>query len=397
MMRWTHFATLSTLLVTTACGGSSPATSSSTAKPAAAAKVENPKPEGDLTVVTLSDQARKHLAIVTEKVTTESVRLTRTVGGELMVPPGRLVTVTAPVAGTLSAGSSIAAVGPVKRGAAIFELVPLQQPERDVRAEAERVLGEAEARLTQTTQRLQRLEQLLKDGSTSVRAVEDARADRATAVAAVEAARKRNESVARAEVGARGEVSLRAPFDGQIVSLRAAAGQVVAAGAPVAEVAQVSELWVRVPVFAGDLRDIDATQPVVAALLGQETSGPWRDVKRVTGPPVADASAASVDLYFSVSGPVLGATRPGERLSVQLPLRSTSQGLVIPRSAVVYDISGGTWVYEDRGQNHFARKRVELGGPAGTRVVIVRGLTQGMTIVTVGAAELYGTEFYVSK
>ncbi|HXT68806.1 MAG TPA: efflux RND transporter periplasmic adaptor subunit [Vicinamibacterales bacterium] len=394
MRRWPLVVTLLIVVIATGCGGSSP--SSSTAKPAAAAKVENPKPEGDLSIVTLSDEARKHLAIATAKVTTEPVRLTRTVGGELMVPPGRSVIVTAPVAGTLAPGR-VTGVGPVKRGDAIFELVPLQQPERDVRAEAERVLGEAEARLTQTSQRLQRLEQLLKDGSTSVRAVEDARADRAAAAAAVEAARKRNESVGRAAVGARGELSLTAPFDGQIIAMRAAAGQVVAAGATVAEVAQTSDLWVRVPVFAGDLHDIDASQSVVAALLGQEVSGPWRDLRRVSGPPAANSSAASVDLYFQVSASNLGTSRPGERLSVQLPLKSTSKGLVVPRSAVVYDINGGTWVYEDRGQNHFARKRVELGGPAGQRVVIVRGLSEGMTIVTVGAAELYGTEFYVSK
>ena len=78
----------------------------------------------------------------------------------------------------------------------IFELVPLQQAERDVRAEAERAVQEADARLTQTTQRAQRLEQLLKEGSASVRSVEEAQADRAVAAAAAEAARKRLESAA---------------------------------------------------------------------------------------------------------------------------------------------------------------------------------------------------------
>ncbi len=393
MKRWTYVATIPIIVIAAGCGRSSP---SSAALPAAAAKVENPRAEGDLSIVALSDEARKHLAIATEKVTAEPVRLTRTVGGELMVPPGRSVIVTAPVAGTL-APRRMADVGPVARGDVIFELLPLQQPERDARAEAERVLGEADARLTQTTQRVQRLELLLKDGSASVRLVEDARADRAVAAAAVEAARKRNESVGRAAVGARGELSLTAPFDGQVVAIHAAAGQVVAAGAPVAEVAQTSSLWLRVPVFAGDLPEIDASRPVVAARLGQEVSGPWREVRRVTGPPAANSSAASVDLFFEVSGSGLGATRPGERLSVQLPLKATSRGIVIPRGAVVYDINGGTWVYEDRGRNRFARQRVELGGPAGRGVVVMRGLAEGMTIVTVGAAELYGTEFYVSK
>jgi RND family efflux transporter MFP subunit len=379
--------------VTIGCSGDK---GSATAKPAPAAKVENPKTESDLTTVTLTAEARKHLAIQTARVAMEPVRLSRTVGGELIVQPGKSVVVTAPIAGTLAAGPA-ANVGPVKRGDVIFELMPLQQPERDVRSEAERLVGETDARLTQATQRLQRQEQLLKEGSASVRSVEEARADRAFAAAASEAAHKRLDSLSRGAVSARGEIALSAPLDGQVISLRAAPGQVVAAGAAVAEVAQTGALWVRVPVYAGDLADLDGSEPVLVSVLGQETTGPWREVRRVSGPPGADPSAASIDLFFTFPGGSPPAMRPGERLSIQLPLKATNRALVVPRAAVVYDINGGTWVYEDRGQNHFTRRRVELAGPAGQRVVIARGLTEGITIVTAGAAELYGTEFYVSK
>ncbi len=102
--------------------------------------------------MTLSPEAQKHLAIQTMKVAMAPVSLTRTVGGETIVPPGKSVAVTAPIAGTLVAGRA-AAIGPVRRGDVIFELVPLQQAERDVRGEAERAVQEAEARLTQATQR----------------------------------------------------------------------------------------------------------------------------------------------------------------------------------------------------------------------------------------------------
>jgi RND family efflux transporter MFP subunit len=376
------------------CGGSSG--SPPTGKAAPPAKVENPKPESDLAIVTLSPEAQKHLAIQTVKVAVEPVSITRTVGGETIVPPGKSVAVTAPTAGTLSAARA-ATIGPVRRGEVIFELVPLQQAERDVRAEAERTLQEAEARLTQTTQRMQRLEQLLKEGSASARSVEEARADRAVAAAAAEAARKRVESVSRLPVGSRGEVALTAPFDGFITELRAAPGQTVAAGAPVAEVAQTNALWIRAPVYVGDLASLDLAQPVMVAALGQETSGPWREVRRVTGSPAANPAAASVDLFFELAGTGAFTMRPGERLAVRLPLKATGRSLVVPQSAVVYDISGGTWVYEQRAPNQYARRRVEIGGPAGTKLIVARGLAEGITIVTVGAAELYGTEFYVSK
>ena len=49
--------------------------------------------------MTLSPEAEKHLAIQTMKVAIEPVALSRTVGGETMVPPGKSVLVTAPMAG----------------------------------------------------------------------------------------------------------------------------------------------------------------------------------------------------------------------------------------------------------------------------------------------------------
>ncbi len=82
---------------------------------------------------------------------------------------------------------------------------------------------------------------------------------------------------------------------------------------------------------------------------------------------------------------------------MRLALRSRDRALVVPQSAVVYDVGGGTWVYEQRAPHVFARRRVELGGQSGSNAIVRRGLAEGLTIVAVGAAELYGTEFFVSK
>ena len=380
-------------LISASCG--SPAPSTATATKSAPAKVDNAKPESALATVTLSPDAQKHLAIETKKVAIETVSLTRTVGGEAIVPPGKAVVITAPVAGTLSGGR--VTVGPVKRGDVVFELMPVQQAERDVRAEAERAVQEAEARLTQATQRVERLDQLLKEGSASAKSVEEARADRAVAAAAADAARKRLESARRLPVGPRGEMALTAPFDGIITAIPAATGQTVAAGATVAEISQTSALWVKAPVYAGEIANLDTAVPAAVAMLGQENTGPWLSARRVTGPPAGDPRTATVDLYFELPTTGGRVMRPGERVVVRLPLKSTNRALVVPLSAIVYDISGGTWVYEQIDPNKFARRRVELSGQSGTFAIVSRGIAEGITIVTVGAAELYGTEFYVSK
>ncbi len=382
------------IAVMTACGTRPEA---GTGKSAPAAKVDNPKPESALTSVTLTADAEAHLALRLVTASVESVALLRTVGGEVVVPPGRAVVVSAPVAGTLARPAGGArTIGPVKKGDALFELVPLQQAERDVAGQAERDLQEADIRLALASKRLARVEALVKDGSTSVRSVEEARADRDVAEAAATAARRRLASMNLLPLGQRyGQLTLLAPFDGFVSVLRAAEGQTVAAGSPVADLVQTEALWVRVPVFAGDLASLDAAAPAAVAALGQEASGPWRVAQRVTGPPSADAAASTVDLFFALpSTPVV---RPGERLAVRLSLRSRVRALVVPHSAVIYDVSGGSWVYERTAPHVFVRRRVELGGLAGSNVIVQRGLAEGQTVVAVGAAELYGTEFFVSK
>jgi RND family efflux transporter MFP subunit len=369
---------------------------SQSAKPAAAAKVEGAKAEADLATVKLTAESEAHLALKTAKVAMELVTPSRTVGGEAVVPPGSSVIVTAPVAGTLAGSAEAGAPGTtVAKGHVLFTLVPMQSSDRDVNAEAQRQVKEAEAHLAEARSRLTRLEQLLKDGAASQRSVEEARTAHTVAAAAYDAAKQKLDSSTRVPVGASGELPVRAPFAGLITALRAAPGQTVAAGAALAEMAQAGSLWLRVPVYAGDAAAIDASRPASFSELGEDAAAAWKPARRVTGPPAADPTAASVDLFYASDS--VASLRPGERVSVRLPLKGSERALVVPQSAVVYDVAGGSWVYEMKAAHTYARRRVELGGTSGSNLIVRRGIAEGTTIVTVGAAELYSTEFYVSK
>jgi multidrug efflux system membrane fusion protein len=116
----------------------------------------------------------------------------------------------------------------------------------------------------------------------------------------------------------------------------------------------------------------------------------------VAGPPSADPATATSDLFYALQAPG-GAVRPGERVSVQLPLMGAEQALVVPTSAIVYDINGGAWVYEATSATTFVRRRIEIRSQAGTRTSIARGLDAGKQVVTAGTAELFGTEFGAGK
>jgi RND family efflux transporter MFP subunit len=381
------------ILAVAAVSGCSRSETTAAPKPAPAT-VQQPRTEAELTTVTLSQEAVNRLGLQTAEAKLERVSDVRTLGGEIVVPEGRAVAVTAPVAGMLVAVSDIRPGARVTRGQPIFRLVPLVAGERNQRIEAQRDVTEAQAQEQAARQRLDRLEQLLKDGAASQRSVEEARAQQAVAAATLEASRERLQVASGNPIGAQGEIAVVAPLAGVLQTLHATQGQTVAASAPLFEVAQVDTLWVRVPVYAGDVADIDAAQPVVVS--GLRETGPSRQARRVMAPPKADPSAASVDLFFELTDS--GATfQPGERVTVQLPLVASADGLAVPDSAVVYDVHGATWVYEDLGRNVYARRRVEVVRTVGDRAIISRGLSQGTKVVTVATAELFGVEFGVGK
>ena len=64
---------------------------------------------------------------------------------------------------------------------------------------------------------------------------------------------------------------------------------------------------------------------------------------------------------------------PGQRVSVSVPLRGDEEKLVVPWAAVLHDIHGNTWVYENIAPQTFARRRVAVARVAGTNAVLASG------------------------
>jgi hypothetical protein len=92
--------------------------------------------------------------------------------------------------------------------------------------------------------------------------------------------------------------------------------------------------------------------------------------------------------------------RAAERLGIQTrPLLAGKLGgaarRVVPYSAVLYDAKGDTWVYTNPAPLTYVRERVTVDRIQGDQAVLTDGPPEGTPVVTVGAAELYGTEFGV--
>lgn len=72
-------------------------------------------------------------------------------------------------------------------------------------------------------------------------------------------------------------------------------------------------------------------------------------------------------------------------------------GTEVPYAAVIYDIEGNTWVYTMPEPLTFVREQIVIDRIEGEKVILSESLSSDFNVVTVGVAEIYGTETGVSK
>jgi hypothetical protein len=320
---------------------------------ASPAKVANPGKEADLATLTLTPEAEQRLGITTAVVERRKFERTRMFGGEIILPP-RFNTNAA----AASAGGS---------GQSIFSILPSLTPTELIRIaeaqiDADGQVDRAKVQLDAAQVILERAEKLLRDKAGSVRALDDAKVQAGLAEAALRAARARRELF----------------------------------GAPVLDVMNQKQFWVRVPVYVGDVPRLKTAAEARVGGLADAAGLPTRPAKPVVAPPSANPGAATVDLFYEV-GNEDGALRLGQKVGVTLAMQEPDESLIVPWSAVVHDIQGGAWVYENTGPQAFTRRRVQVRSVAGAEAVLERGPKPGAKVVTNGVAELFGTEFGVGK
>jgi cobalt-zinc-cadmium efflux system membrane fusion protein len=362
------------------------------------AAMSNPVKESSLNTLQLTEEAIKRLGIQTVKAGEGNTSNGRVYSGEVMAIPGKTITITAPVAGTLlSAGNSqgLQAGQTVRKGQAIYRLLILPS-ERDLLSAREDV-AQKQVQFEVSTQKLDRTKKLLEEKAGSLRAVQEAEAELAGIRATLNVAKARLELLkgnsSSSVANNLSTLDMQAPVSGRVQRVFSTPSQVVSAAAPIAEITTTDALWVRVPLYAGDMNRVNKQGTATVQFLSDfQGSKQTIAAKPVQGPQTADPLNTSVDLYYEISN-TNNRYSPGERVSVDIPFIGQSSGILIPYSAIVYDIHGNAWVYGQTGPQTFARTRVEIERVEKDQAVIKRGLKGGETIVITGAAELFGTEF----
>jgi hypothetical protein len=77
-------------------------------------------------------------------------------------------------------------------------------------------------------------------------------------------------------------------------------------------------------------------------------------------------------------------------------IRQDGQETVIPYDAVIYGADGNTYTYTAPEPLTYVRQEISIDHVAGDSVMLSDGPPTGTEVVTVGAAEVYGTEFEVA-
>jgi hypothetical protein len=163
-----------------------------------------------------------------------------------------------------------------------------------------------------------------------------------------------------------------------------------------------SGVWVRVPLTESDMNQVDPSQPAVVldlddgaeGWMAEPDEGPGLDDAEDTDLPGEDTAEA---LYYLVDSSV-AQLASGQGVLVELSmLGSGTLQKVIPYAAVIYDLTGDTWVYTSPEPLTFVRQPISVDYIEGDMAVLVDGPDAGTLVATVGVAELYGADTGVGK
>ena len=388
----------------------SPIESLKSAPPKTEATIPKPAKEDQFNTVILSADAEKKLGLARGVAKREPMPRSRFYGGDVVIPPSQAIIVSAPVGGLVKAPAPDKAIPKagqtVASGQAILQLLPLLTPEgratiAQARVDAEGIEKKAKIDLDGAKLALDRAAMLLADKTGSQRMVDEARVIYDGLAKIHEAAEQRVKLLVRvtgeADSGTTTPIPLTSPEQGFLRTLSVVAGQYVPPGAVLFEVVDPRVVWVKVAVYVGDLPDLDIAQSSRIGNLSRRSKEELREAKPVLAPPSANPLAGTVDVFYQLDNTVAKYS-PGHRVGVTIPVKGEAESLTIPAAAIIHDIQGGTWVYEQTVEHTYVRRRVVVQFLSGeTAVLKDGGLKPGAALITGGSAELFGAETGYSK
>lgn len=301
---------------------------------------------------------------------------------QVIVPPKAEQVVSSPVAG-LVAQLLVQQNQVVRSGESLLRLVSPELGQLQLQ------LLQASARATLARQAAHREQSLFKEGIIPQRRVQEAQAGLSEAEATLNQARAAlrlsgMSAAAIKRVAATGmpqdSITLVAKQAGIVTEIAVAPGQRVEAATALLTVAQTDSLW------------LDIQLPVAESanwLPGTKVRIPGRDItaRILSASPTVSSSSQTVALRAAIEGQSTQ-VRPGEFVTVELPVAATQGSWVVPLSAVVY--AGKQAYLFVRTPDGFEGRPVQVMASAGQQMRVQGPLKAGEQIAVSGVVALKG-------
>jgi cobalt-zinc-cadmium efflux system membrane fusion protein len=179
------------------------------------------------------------------------------------------------------------------------------------------------------------------------------------------------------------QLHVDAPRAGVVLDVGAASGEfsnALSAPAPLATVADITEVWAIGDIYEKDLvaaKKGEPAQVTMNAYPGKTWQGTVGVVSDAVDP---NTHTLHVRVILPNPGELL---KPAMFGSIRL-LRSSRQGILVPASAVIRE-GNDAYIFVGKGNNRFDRRSVTLGRTFDGSIEIVKGLNDGDTVVSEGA------------
>ncbi len=265
----------------------------------------------------------------------------------------------------------------VKAGQVLMQLDPADLRLAQVQAEGN--FKAAQSNFELASNELKRYQELRKTNAIS-QSMFDAKV---TAVAAAQGGFEQAQAQLKGQSNQAAYANLVATGNGVVTAINAEVGQVVSAGMPVVQVAQLDEMEVVVGIPENNVDIINHANSIQIHLWANPQEAITGKIRELS--PMADPATRTFTARISIVNPspkLAASIKMGMTANVQFALTTPSAFIKVPLTALFQD-KGVTsvWLVE---QGVVKLVPVQIVGVSGNDLLLASGVTAGQTVVTAG-------------
>lgn len=301
-----------------------------------------------------------------------------TATGELVPVSNAEATVSAPLAGIISAAKQLPFIGKkVAKGEVVALIDPPISPAGGI-GQLGAAHAEAKNRVTLAQKEYDRAKRLHEAKIAPLKRVEEAESSLSSARAALEPLEKAMGSI-KGEGG--GRITVRAPVSGTVVEVTAGAGKGVEAGQPILRIVNTGTLWLKANLPANEIGTVGKSLNATFTVAG--LTDVFKPSRLVSVGDMLDPQSRTIPVLFEVPNQS-GRLKVGLFANVAIRTGSVVGALTVPKDALIED-EGRWFVFIQSSGEAFDRREVKIGVEDGGFVQITSGLTGDERVTTRGA------------